>query len=386
MSNFYNLCIACESPRLSRLDDRRLPIGVTSDCKPWPRCGSFFCCDQCGHVQKRQDSAWQADVERIYEDYQMYFLSNGNEQVIFDAGVSAPRTKKLLQLFTQKVQLAATGTWLDIGCGNGSTLRTFAGLRPTWRLTGYDVHNRFENVVREIPSLDSFYHGSLDTIDRQFDVVSMVYVIEHIPQPLEALKAAVRLLKPDGILFLHTANLWDNPFDLAVVDHCSHFRADTMAAMAFRAGFAILDSNDDWIAKEIGVIGRRGRGTAPRLAHSPVEIRLGTEARMRWLGALVDQARNAGAIGIFGTAIAGTWLASMASQCVRFFVDEDRQRSGKTHLGVPIVTPEDAPPGLPVFLAFPPAVANAIKTRLASKHPSLRLELPPAYESACRAA
>ena len=283
MSNFYDSCIACESPNLSRLDDRWLPIGVTSDCKPWPRCGDFYCCDQCGHVQKRQDPTWQADVARIYNNYEMYILSNGNEQVLFDAGVSAPRTKRLLQLFTQKVELPASGAWLDIGCGNGSTLRTFAGLRPDWRLAGFDVHNRFENVVREIPTVDGFYHGSFDTIDRQFDVVSMVYVIEHIPQPLEALKQVQRLLKPDGILFLHTSNHWDNPFDLAVVDHCSHFRADTMAAMAFQAGFEILDHNDDWIAKEIGVIGRRGKGAAPAWPIQPPKSATGpTPACAGW--------------------------------------------------------------------------------------------------------
>jgi 2-polyprenyl-3-methyl-5-hydroxy-6-metoxy-1,4-benzoquinol methylase len=372
-------CIACQSPRLHRLDDRWLPVGVTSDCKPWPRCGEFYGCAVCGHVQKRQDAVWQADIARIYNDYQMYTLSDGNEQVIFSAGVSAPRTKRLLELFTQKVHLSEHGDWLDIGCGNGSTLGTFAGLKPTWRLAGYDVHNRFESAVRAIPTVNGFYHGSLESIDRQFDVVSLVYVIEHIPQPLEALKQMERLLKPDGILFLHTANLWDNPFDLAVVDHCSHFRADTMAGMTWRAGFDVIDSNDNWIAKEIGVIARRGKGKPPPLGHSVAEIHAGANARMSWLGTIVAEARAAGAIGIFGTAIAGTWLASMVPDCVRFFVDEDQQRSGKTHLGAPVFTPENAPAGVPIVVAFPPHVAASIKTRLAARHPHLALHTPPPY-------
>jgi len=386
MTTAIDPCIACGSERTSRLDDRWLPIGVTSDCKPWPRCGEFLVCEQCGHVQKRQDSLWQKDVAEIYREYQMYVLSNGNEQVIFDAGAPAPRTRRLLELFCQRARLPATGDWLDIGCGNGSTLRTFAGLHPGWRLAGYDVHNRFEAAVRGIPGVNGFYHGSLDTIDRQFDVISMVYVIEHIPQPLEALKQLDRVLKPGGILLLHTSNYWDNPFDLAVVDHCSHFTRDTLASITFRAGYEVLDSNDDWIAKEIGVIGRRGNSPAPTPDRCVMGVRRGANQRLRWLGEIVEEAKALPGIGIFGTAIAGTWLASMAPEVVRFFVDEDLQRTGKTHLGVRIHAPRTAPHGVPVYLAFPPPVASKIQARLSEKYPQLSLKLPPLYEPLSQAA
>ena len=59
-------------------------------------------------------------------------------------------------------------------------------------------------------------------------------------------------------------------------------------------------------------------------------VREGTNQRLRWLGTIVDEAKACAGIGVFGTAIAGTWLASMASESVGFFVDEDRQRTGKT--------------------------------------------------------
>ncbi len=229
---------------------------------------------------------------------------------------------------------------------------------PGWRLAGYDVHNRFESAVRAIPGVTSFYHGSLDAIDRQFDVISMVYVIEHVPQPLTMLKQLERFLKPNGMLLLHTSNYWDNPFDLAVVDHCSHFTEKTLAGIANRAGYDVLDSNDNWIAKEIGVIGRRGAVQRSALERCGTEVRRGANQRLRWLGKIVEEAKALGTIGIFGTAIAGTWLASMAPEVVRLFVDEDLQRTGKTHLGVRIHAPDTVPAGMPVYLAFPPPLAQ----------------------------
>ena len=76
-------------------------------------------------------------------------------------------------------------------------------------------------------------------------------------------------------------------------------------------------------------------------------------------------------------AIAGTYLANMLKEKAGFFVDEDRQRTSKTHMGLPVYAPEEVPSGEPIFLAFPTAQAAAIKQRLMSKYPSANLITPP---------
>jgi SAM-dependent methyltransferase len=343
-------------------------------------------CELCGHVQKKQDPVWQADVARIYGEYEMYILSGGAEQVIFEGATPSPRTQRMLECFRKKANLPSTGSMLDIGCGNGSTLRTFSSLCPGWQLAGYDLHNRFESTVRSIPGLDAFYHGSLDSIDRQFDLISLVYVIEHIPEPLDAVAALQRLLKPGGLLLVQTSNYWDNPFDLTVVDHCSHFNVDTLAATVARAGYEILDRNDHWIAKEVGVIARPASESSPAQPECvrPDAVQRGSDQRLRWLGRVVKEASTVGpdGIGIFGTAIAGTWLASMVPDAVKFFVDEDRHRTGKSHLGLPVLHTHDVPERAPVYLAFPTQVAEKIRTRLRSQAPRLQLISPSLYEAA----
>src|SRR5438552_1681634 len=109
-------CIACDSTRMRRLDSRPLPRGVTSDCKPWPRAGTFAICEVCAHTQKIQDQAWSDDIAKIYGGYEVYFLSGGNEQVVFDGFQPLPRTQRLLEKLRQRTSLPARGQMLDVGC------------------------------------------------------------------------------------------------------------------------------------------------------------------------------------------------------------------------------------------------------------------------------
>src|SRR5690242_4038828 len=139
MEPVTDVCIGCGSAQLRHLDSPAVPVGVTSDCKPWPRCGVFAICEACGHTQKIQSGAWRDDVDRIYGGYEVYFLSGGAEQVVFDDSTPLPRTRRLLENLRQRIALPAQGHVLDVGCANGSTLRTFQGLWPQWKLAGFDI-------------------------------------------------------------------------------------------------------------------------------------------------------------------------------------------------------------------------------------------------------
>ncbi len=52
-------------------------------------------------------------------------------------------------------------------------------------------------------------------IDETFDVITMVDVIEHVPDPQDLLSKIFANLKPDGVLIIHTPNHASNIVNLA---------------------------------------------------------------------------------------------------------------------------------------------------------------------------
>jgi hypothetical protein len=91
------------------------------------------------------------------------------------------------------------------------------------------------------------------------------------------------------------------------------------------------------------------------------------------------QAREfSGAVGIFGSSIAATWLASELGGGVNFFVDEDVDRVGYLHMGIPIVSIDDVPDNTPVLMPLRPDDAERVADRLNTDR-KIQFVLPPRY-------
>ena len=115
---------------------------------------------------------------------------------------------------THSPSSAAPLQWLDFGCGAGGFLK-FLRERSTLAghplvLTGHDVGSYAELLK----TTDGFRILDFEEINRepsaQFDVISLIEVIEHIPEPAATIALVSRLLKPGGLLLLTTGNL-DSP-------------------------------------------------------------------------------------------------------------------------------------------------------------------------------
>jgi SAM-dependent methyltransferase len=85
---------------------------------------------------------------------------------------------------------------LDFGCGGGFTLRNI----PCLRRAGVEI-NPSAQAVAAANGLECF--GDLAEIpDNAFDVVFSNHSLEHVPNPILALKEMRRVLKPGGKLLL----------------------------------------------------------------------------------------------------------------------------------------------------------------------------------------
>lgn len=355
---------------------------VASDCKPWPPGGQLARCRACGFVQTLVTPQWQAEADQIYAGYTIYHQSGGAEQNVFNerGGDGKPRSEQIIHALRSSCPLPAEGRLLDIGCGNGSFLSAWSRLIPGWGLCGTEVGEKYKVQIESIPGVERLFTGDIAEVPGTFDVISLIHVLEHIPYPVVFLQRLRNKLKPDGLLFIEVPDCQQNCFMLLVADHCSHFSPNLLAGVVTAAGFDVQHATNQWVAKEVSVAARpdpgASEGRAVNLPQSDsLEVFNGWQQLQRILAKVEPLARQQN-FGLFGTAIAATWLDAQLNRAARFFVDEDLNRVGNTHLGRPIVSPADVPEGATVFVALPQPLAGNVAERLRRLGKGLRVELP----------
>lgn len=348
-------------PAFSRL--RR----VTSDCKPWPAGGQLGVCVACRCVQAVMDDRWRAEADKIYRDYTIYYQSGGTEQSVFDqaSGTAATRSDRLVARLSDQVALPANGRWLDVGCGNGGFLGSFARRFPTWTLAGVEYDAKYRTQVESIPGVERLFTGDLSDVPGDFDAISLIHVLEHIESPRLFLAKVLSKLRAGGWLIVELPHYADNPFELLIADHATHYGLETASALLEAAGFRLVAASDSWIPKELTLVARKEEPVPGRIAAPVREV----GPMLEWLSAVVADAKRVGReatqFGLFGTSIAGTWLYGELADSLRFFVDEDPGRIGREHFGLPIFSPANAPAGSDVYVGLPPKIARAVAERLA---------------------
>jgi SAM-dependent methyltransferase len=100
------------------------------------------------------------------------------------------------------------GTTLDVGCGRRPYEKTFFADASTYIGTDYLSDRSRPDVV--CSALD------LPFLDNHFDTVVSTEVLEHVPDPLRAMREMERVLKPGGFLILSAPLHWPRhevPYD-----------------------------------------------------------------------------------------------------------------------------------------------------------------------------
>lgn len=365
-------CCVCDSNSVEIVNDFAKLPRATSDCRPFPAGGCIGICSDCHAIQKPADATWQRDAAAIYGRYDIFRQAADHaEQRVFDqqSGISLKRSELVLMRLSSAVPLPSRGRALDVGCGNGPTLRALAAIAPDWQLYGHDISSTNATMLNAIPKFQQLYTGDLVDIPSQFDLILLSHSLEHIPEPVKTLAILKSKLAPSGKLLVEVPNIRQNIFDLVVADHRTHFDVITLSAVARRAGFAHVHVFDNWAFKELTLIAsdyQLPMGSSVSVS-TPLSLN-DLWQRVEWLTALLAGtakiAATATSFGLFGTAIAATWLFGPLRERVGFFVDEDPSRIGQMHEGRPILSPDQTPAKSTVFVPLVPAVADAVAKRL----------------------
>ena len=95
---------------------------------------------------------------------------------------------------------------LDIGCGDGVLIE--AALKEDITCTGIEQNEALINFARERLQGSFTIKKDFNNIPGScFDVITLINVIEHLTEPAVVLNKLSKLLKPKGILLIHTPNV-----------------------------------------------------------------------------------------------------------------------------------------------------------------------------------
>jgi len=116
---------------------------------------------------------------------------------------------------------------LDVGCGGGILSESMA--KRGAQVTGIDMGGKPINIAKlhaleagvEINYRKVSAEALADEIgsdtEQQFDVITCLEMLEHVPDPASIIQACTRMLKPGGQLFLSTLNRNPKAYMLAII-------------------------------------------------------------------------------------------------------------------------------------------------------------------------
>jgi SAM-dependent methyltransferase len=133
--------------------------------------------------------------------------------------------------------LGGRASAFDIGCGSGFFL---AFLREKgWTVAGVDSAAEHVDYAQKSLGLRDVVIAQWPQYDAgaaTYDLVSLIHVLEHLPDPVEGMRKAAGLLKPGGYLLVETPNV--NAFARYVFSgRCNLFDAPRHLCLFSRATF-----------------------------------------------------------------------------------------------------------------------------------------------------
>ncbi|MGH2756980.1 MAG: class I SAM-dependent methyltransferase [Actinomycetota bacterium] len=136
--------------------------------------------------------SFEERVEQLTEKYSA-------EAAVYEE-LWAPGLRVIARDLLDRVELREAGAVLDLGAGVGALLEDIADRAPRAIVVGTD---RSEGMLRRAPGgfprviSDA---TSLAFRDSSFDAVTMIFVLFHLPDPIDGLKEARRVLRAGGIV------------------------------------------------------------------------------------------------------------------------------------------------------------------------------------------
>ncbi len=199
-------------------------------------------CSSCGFVflNPRPD---ELEIQRFYQDE---YYGQGEKK--FRSWIETPRTAFAWQRVQRVHKICRQpGRALDIGCGQGTFLKLLAG--QGWDVYGTELAEETARRARQAGisvSIGDIKEGQFPK--GKFDFVSLWQVIEHLRNPIAAMRRIHPFLREKGIVAVSTPNIeslqarifQDLWFHLDPPRHLYLFSPETLKRLMAEAGFRLI--------------------------------------------------------------------------------------------------------------------------------------------------
>lgn len=203
---------------------------------------SLLKCQKCGllYIEERPDDD---EISQAHKQGK----HRGTDELNVTGKFEPREIRKYLRVLADiygKEKIDSPRTWLDIGCGHGEFMRAvdqYAGGRVKLKGTDPNVHKQ-ESARSK--GLDVSYFP-LDSHEEKYDVISLLNVYSHLPDPPKFIQLLKELLNDGGELILETGDTANmsptehyRPFFLP--DHLSFASEEIVISILENLGFEIL--------------------------------------------------------------------------------------------------------------------------------------------------
>ena len=199
-------------------------------------------CQACGMMYQSPQMPESSieDAHTHFEEYTHYPDLNPAKTRLFEARIRRMAKAGLIP---------GDGSFLDVGTGYGAMLDAMAAALPPWRRMAIEISDSARTA------LASRGHASVAQAedlapDARFDWINLDNVLEHLPNPMEALADLRTRLKPGGMVYVEVPNEFLIHFKYVINDwargfpkpptfpgHMSLFTKRTLRSMGKQAGF-----------------------------------------------------------------------------------------------------------------------------------------------------
>ncbi len=185
--------------------------------------------------------------ERMTEETLQPYYDNPDQDVVYDDPGNAANLEyfynRLKQVISKSVE---RGKILDVGCNQGQFLDL---LGDHWERYGNELSPHAAQMAKQKYG-NHIFQGTLANFPltgERFDVITMMDVLDHSPDPIQELKRVNQLLKPNGLVAIKVHNiscLWaqvvkDRFYAIIPPFHLWYFNRATLTRTLARSGFKV---------------------------------------------------------------------------------------------------------------------------------------------------